>query len=128
MSYNILIVDDSAIVRAVIKRTLTIAGIEMGEVYEAGNGKEALQQLEGNWIDLVFADINMPEMNGIELVEQMKTDPTTASIPVVIVSTEKSVNRIEDLMAKGIKGYLNKPFTPESLRDIVNETLETQND
>lgn len=123
MAYNILVVDDSKIVRAVVSRTLKIAGVDVGQIYEAANGKEALAVLEANWIDIVFADINMPEMNGIEMVGKMREKGLMDSIPVVIVSTERSVTRIAELKAGGVRAYLSKPFTPESIREVVEQVL-----
>lgn len=119
MSLNILVVDDSATVRAVIKKTLTIAEVPVNELYMAGDGQEALDILKDNWVDLVFADINMPVMTGIELVDRMAADSIMKSIPIVIISTEGSKQRIEQLMQKGVSAYIRKPFTPELLREVV---------
>ncbi len=123
MAYNILIVDDSAIVRAVIEKTLGLCGVEVGEVFKAGNGREGLDVLDKNWIDIVFADINMPEMNGIEMVEKMSEAGLLKTVPVVIVSTERSVTRIAELKEKGVQAYLNKPFTPENIKEVVDRLL-----
>jgi two-component system chemotaxis response regulator CheY len=123
MSFNILIVDDSRIIRTVVAKTLHIAEVDVGQIFEAANGREALEVLEANWIDIVFADINMPEMNGVELVARMKAKGLMDSIPVVIVSTERSTTRIEELKAKGVREYLSKPFTPESIREVVDKLL-----
>lgn len=123
MAFNFLIVDDSRIVRAVVSKTLTIAGVDIGQVFEAGNGKEALAVLDAQWVDIVLADINMPEMNGIELVETMKQKGLMKTIPVVIISTERSLTRIEELKAKGVSAYLNKPFTPENIKEVVDSLL-----
>jgi two-component system chemotaxis response regulator CheY len=123
MAHNILIVDDSKIVRAVVRKTIGLAISTLGDVFEAGNGREALAVMQSNWVDIVFADINMPEMNGIELVETMKREGLMDKIPVVIISTERSVTRIEELKAKGVSAYLNKPFTPEAIREVVNRLL-----
>lgn len=123
MAYNILIVDDSETIRAVIAKTLRIAEIPVGQLWEAGNGKEALEILRANWIDLVFADINMPVMNGLEMIEQMEKEGLLETVPVCIVSTEGSRTRIEDLTAKGVKAYLRKPFTPEALKEMVEKVL-----
>ena len=127
MSYNILIVDDSAIVRAVIKKTLTIADVDVGELFNAANGKEALEIIGDNWIDLVFADINMPVMGGIEMLEKMCEDGLLKTIPVVIISTEGSATRIEQLKIKGVSAYIRKPFTPEQLRAAVDDIMRTTN-
>ncbi len=124
MAYNILIVDDSETIRAVIAKTLRIAEIPVGELWHAGNGQEALDILRKEWVDLVFADINMPVMNGIEMIEQMAKEGLIESVPVVIVSTEGSRTRIEELTAKGVKAYLRKPFTPEALRGMVEQVLQ----
>ncbi len=128
MSYNILTVDDSPTVRAVIGKTLRLAGIDLGDLHEAGNGEEALEILREQWIDLVFADINMPVMNGIELVERMSEHGIMQTIPVVIVSTEGSATRIDQLKRKGIVEYIRKPFTPESLKTVVDKILGEKNE
>lgn len=123
MPYNVLIVDDSPIVRKVVEKTLRLSGTELGQVSQAGNGREALDLLKDLWVDIVFADINMPEMDGIEMVERMHQTGLLKTVPVVIVSTERSVTRIEELRAKGVRAYLNKPFTPEEIKTIIDEVL-----
>ena len=121
--YNILIVDDSKTIRAVIAKTLQIAGVEISKLHEAANGREALDILVAEWIDIVFADINMPVMTGLELIDEMKTAGMLETVPVVIVSTEGSRQRIDDLKAKGVRAYLRKPFTPEQLKEVIDEVL-----
>ena len=123
MSFNILVVDDSKTIRSVIKKTLDIAGVPVGDLYEAENGKVALDVMNSNWIDLVFADINMPVMNGIEMIEKMSEDNTLGKTPVIIVSTEGSKTRIDDLLKLGVRAYLRKPINPEDLRNIVKEVM-----
>ena len=123
MSFNILIVDDSRTIRSVIKKTLLIAGVPTGELFEASNGMEGLQIMKNNWVDLCFADINMPVMNGIEMIEKMLEDHMLEKLPVVIVSTEGSKTRIEELFRKGVRAYLRKPITPEIVRNVVKEVL-----
>ncbi len=123
MAFNILIVDDSRTIRSVIKKTLHIAGVPISELYEATNGQEGLQSMKDNWIDLVFADINMPVMTGIEMLEKMSEDNMLDSMPVIIISTEGSKTRIEELYKKGVKAYLRKPITPETLRNVVKDVM-----
>ncbi len=123
MAYNILIVDDSTIVRAMVKKTLAIAGVDAGEIFEAGDGREALEKMDANWVDVIFTDINMPVMTGIEMVDALASRDMLAATPVVIISTERSVTRIAELKAKGVSAYLNKPFTPEHLREVVSRVL-----
>ena len=123
MSYNILIVDDSSLTRVAIKRIIDMADIDVKEVLDACNGQEALELLSENEIDMVLADLNMPEMSGMELIEKMQESEDMASIPVIVVSTESSTTRVNDLIEDGIKGFLHKPFTPEEFRTILSKNL-----
>lgn len=118
MHFNILIVDDSAVMRAMILRTLRVSGLPLGEVHEAANGEEALDRLRESWIDLMLLDINMPVMNGEAVVDHLRADPETADLKIIVVSTESSDTRIARLAAKGV-AFVHKPFTPEELRDAV---------
>ncbi len=123
MSFNILIVDDSKTIRSVIKKTLDIAGVPVGELFEAENGQVALDVMKDNWVDLVFADINMPVMTGIEMIQKMSEDKILENMPVIIVSTEGSKTRIEELLKQGVRAYIRKPISPEELRNIVKEVM-----
>lgn len=116
---DVLVVDDSELIRTMILRTLRMAQVPIGAAYEAGNGREALGILEDNWVDLVLADINMPVMDGLEMVRRIREVPDLAGIPVIIVSTEGAASRVADFESMGIAAYLRKPFTPEKLRDVV---------
>ena len=123
MSYNILIVDDSSLTRVAIKRIIDMADIDVKEVLDACNGQEALELLSENEIDMVLADLNMPEMSGMELIEKMQESEDLASIPVIVISTESSTTRVNELIEDGIKGFLHKPFTPEEFRTILEKNL-----
>lgn len=125
MSLNILVVDDSETVRAVIVKTLKIAEVPVNELYQAANGREALEILKDHWIDLIFSDINMPVMGGVEMIQQMKQDDVLKTIPVIVVSTEGSSTRIEQLKAQGVRAYIRKPFAPELVRAVVDDILGT---
>jgi len=125
MGYRILIVDDSEIIRKIVRKSIGMSGLDVGEIFEAENGVQALKVLDNEWVDIVLADLNMPEMSGMELVEKMSSDNLLVSIPVVIVSSEHSETRIEELKKKGIRAYIKKPFRPENFRDIVTEVLGT---
>ena len=124
MAYNVLIVDDSVLIRSMVAKTLNVAGVSVGKHHYAANGKEALDILEANWIDIVFADINMPIMDGIQLIDAMRSRDHLADIPVVVISTEQSEERIRELRSKGVKDYLKKPFMPEQFKDVVSNYLE----
>lgn len=123
MAYNILIVDDSPTMRTILVKTLGMAEIQIGELFEAGNGREALDVMEKEWIDIVFADINMPVMNGIEMVNSMADTGQIKTIPVVVISTEGSKTRLQGLMDKGVKGFLRKPISPELFKSVVEKVL-----
>ena len=124
MSYKILIVDDSSVTRAVLKKTIAMTGIDIEVFYEASNGKEGLEVLDNNQVDLVMADLNMPVMNGLEMTDKIFANEKTHDIPVVVISTEASSSRIDTLEEKGVRGYVHKPFTPESIRNVLTSVLE----
>jgi len=123
MSFNILIVDDSETTRQMIAKTLRLAKVPINKLLEACNGQEGLDILEQEWVDLVLADLNMPVMTGMEMLERMAEDGVLKTIPVVIVSTEGSTTRIDQLKAKGISAYVRKPFTPELIGKIARDLL-----
>ncbi len=123
MSYRILIVDDSSTIRAMIKRTITMAEIPVEAFFEAPDGRQGLQVLTEESVDLVLADLNMPEMNGVEMTREMREDPALAGIPVVVVSAEPDVHKLEALKKENIRGYIRKPFTPEGVRDLLTRIL-----
>jgi len=123
MGRNVLIVDDSAVIRQMMKRTLVMAGLDVDQVFEAANGIEALGALGDHQVAVMLVDINMPTMNGIQLVTRMKENERLRDIPIVIVSTEGSQTRLRELERVGIFGYLRKPFRPEQLRDVLAPLL-----
>lgn len=123
MSFNILIVDDSTSMRAVIKKIVTMSGFKMDQCYEAANGREALEVLSNNWVDAVISDINMPVMNGLELLDRLQADQLLKEIPVMVISTEGSRERIEAVMVKGAKSFIRKPFLPEEIRRQLYDML-----
>jgi len=123
MAYNILIVDDSTPMRAVIRKVIRASGFDIGTFFEAANGAEALAVLDENWLDLVLTDYNMPDMDGMALLKKMKTDDCMQSIPVVMVTTEGSHERVDTFIANGAAAYIKKPFTPEAIRQTLNTLL-----
>jgi two-component system chemotaxis response regulator CheY len=126
MSFNILTVDDSETTRALIRRAVKIADLPGATLYEAANGREALEVMKAQPIHLMLVDLHMPEMNGIELAHTVLKNPETKAIPVAIVSAEPSAARIAELRQAGVKGYLRKPFTPEAIRNLVKPFMEAQ--
>ncbi|MBL4702829.1 response regulator [bacterium AH-315-I18] len=127
MNLNILIVDDSITIRAVMEKTLQMAGVQTNQVLHASNGQEALDILAQEWVDLIFADINMPVMNGVEMIKKMSEDGLLKTIPVVVVSTEGSKTRIDELKDIGITAYIRKPFQPEDFKAVVEQLIGRSN-
>lgn len=124
MAFNIMVVDDSETMRSVIKKVVSMSGVAVGEYHEAGNGKEALAVLDKEWIDVILSDINMPEMNGIELIQAIKNNEVLNHIPVIFISTEASQARMDEAKKHGAAGYVKKPFIPETIKSVLLDVLE----
>lgn len=118
MALNVLVVDDSAVMRKMIIKTLTLIQTPFGEVHEASNGAEALGVLEAHRVDVALVDLNMPVMDGEEFLDRVRRDPGHADLPVIIVSTESSEARIAALKRKGA-WFVHKPFSPEAFRQAI---------
>lgn len=123
MSLNVLVVDDSPVTRKILRRTLGQTGLDLGNVVEAEDGACALDVLAGCPIDVVIADINMPNVDGLELITRMRASPKFASIPVVVVTSNRSASCIEKLELLGITAYLTKPFRPELFASAIRDLL-----
>ena len=118
MAFNVLIVDDSAVMRAMIARVLRVSGVPLGEILQAANGEEGLRAVRDNWVDLVMLDVNMPVMNGEDMLRRLRAEPETTALPVIVVSTESSETRVHALEELGV-AFVHKPFPPEVLRDTI---------
>jgi two-component system, chemotaxis family, chemotaxis protein CheY len=123
MPYTVLIVDDSPVMRSFIRRVLTLSGFAVGETMEAGNGEEALAQLKAHRIDVILTDINMPGMNGEELLRKLEADGVLRNIPALVISTDATRERVLKMLALGAEGYMSKPFAPETLREELERVL-----
>jgi len=119
---NVLIVEDSKSIRSMMRVLLEEAGDYF--FVEAGNGFEALKALPTRRFDLIITDINMPDINGLELISYVKSNPTYRDIPLIIVSTEKSEEDKKRGLALGAVGYIVKPFTKDELREMVAIVLK----
>ncbi|MCX6619938.1 MAG: response regulator [Acidobacteria bacterium] len=124
MTSSVLIVDDSPAMRAFIRRVLELSGVVLKQCYQAADGKEALAVLRSTPVDLILTDINMPGMNGEELVREVHADAALRSIPVLVVSTDATEQRIGKLLRMGARGYVTKPFHPETIRAELEKVLE----
>jgi len=121
MGLKVMVVDDSKIVREFMMKTLKLTGMDIENVYLATNGQEGLDVAMDIAVDIIFLDINMPVMGGVEMVERMAVEGLMGKTSVVIVSTEGSETRIQELRSHGVKDYIRKPFTPESIRDVLEK-------
>ena len=122
MSINLLVVDDSAVMRKFLIRNLRMCGLPLGDIHEAGDGAEALQKLPAIQIHLVLADINMPLMDGEKMFRTLRNDPVRSSLPFIFISSESSAGRVESLMKEGAL-FIHKPFSPEMIRDAITALL-----
>jgi two-component system chemotaxis response regulator CheY len=116
-------VDDSPVMRSFIRRVLGLSGFEVGECVEAGNGEEALAQLDTHQVDIILTDINMPRMNGEELLRRLSADGVLKNIPALVISTDATKERILRMLSLGAEGYMSKPFSPEGLREELERVL-----
>jgi two-component system chemotaxis response regulator CheY len=119
MRGTILIVDDSAMMRKIVLRALTLAGLEFGKVLEAADGAEALEMLKAHTVELIMCDINMPVMNGLEMLKNLRSLNLAVDVPVVMVTTESSSEHVRQAVAVGASGYIRKPFTPDQVKHKV---------
>jgi two-component system chemotaxis response regulator CheY len=119
----ILIVDDSATTRAMIKRVIEMTHLPVGQIFEAADGKAGLDLMNAQTIDFVLADLNMPVMDGMEMIATMRKSDRLHAIPVVVISAQPDEDRISQLKRDGVVGYLPKPFTAEAARDLIGPHL-----
>ena len=117
MALDVLIVDDSAAIRKILQRVLRQTDLPIGQVYEAGDGKEAIESLEKQRVGLILSDINMPNMDGIEFLGNIKKNAAWKDVPVLMVTTEGSQNKVMEAVQLGAAGYVRKPFTADQIKE-----------
>ena len=118
-----LIVDDSSVMRKIVERSLRQAGLESLVVFEAGSGIEGLEVLRSKKVDLILSDINMPSMDGLEFVRQLRSQQLAPEVPVVMITTESSEEHVKQAIQAGAKGYIRKPFTADQVKERVLSLL-----
>lgn len=116
---RVLIVDDSSVMRKIVGRSLRQAGLEVQQLLEASNGSEALIVARENPLDLILSDINMPLMDGLEFVRQLRCIEAAQNIPVIMITTEAGEAHVVQALSSGASGYIRKPFTPEQIKERV---------
>jgi len=117
--FRTLIVDDSSVMRKIVERTLRQAGLSLTAVYEAGSGSEGLDVLKAKQVDLILSDINMPSMDGLEFLRQIRAQNLAPGVPVVMITTESSEEHVKQAILAGAQGYIRKPFTAEQVKERV---------
>ena len=115
---NLLLVDDSAMMRAMLKRAAQLSGIPLGAIHEAANGEEALALLDKEPIDALFTDLNMPVMTGTELLHAIAESARWPALVRIIISADSSTASRETSAFPDLK-YVGKPFKPEAIRDVL---------
>lgn len=124
MGLKILIVDDSATIRSYIQKNIEMVDMQEIQCFQAKNGKLAYEVLSQEKIDILFLDINMPEMNGVELVDKLHKENRIENLAIFIISSDGSETRKKEILAKGVRQFVRKPFTPEMFSRIFAELLE----
>lgn len=120
MAKTILSVDDSASIRQMVKLTLTGAGYV---VVEAADGREGLTKMQNGGIDLVLTDLNMPNMDGISMIRQMRTLPVAKGVPIIFLTTESDDSKKGEAKAAGATAWIVKPFQQDQLLGVVRKVL-----
>ena len=123
MGKNVLLIDDSSTMRKIVGRSLRQAGIEFDNIFEAGDGLEALALLEKEHVDIILSDINMPNMDGIAFLREKANRPAIKGIPVLMISTETGEDIIGEAKSLGALGAIKKPFTPDKVNEILGPLL-----
>jgi two-component system, chemotaxis family, chemotaxis protein CheY len=114
-----LIVDDSSVMRKIVERALRQAGLSSMVVHEACSGTEGLEVLKSKKVDLILSDINMPSMDGLEFLRQIRAQQLAPGVPVVMITTESSEEHVKAAIQAGAQGYIRKPFTAEQVKERV---------
>jgi two-component system chemotaxis response regulator CheY len=116
---RVLIVDDSSVMRKIVERSLRQAGLDTMTVVEAGSGVDGIEALKSHSVQLILSDINMPSMDGLEFLRQIRAQNLAPDVPVVMITTESSEEHVKQAILSGAQGYIRKPFTAEQVKERV---------
>ncbi len=123
MALDVLIVDDSAAIRKILNRVLRQTDLPIGQIYEAGDGVQALAEMEQHKVGLVLSDINMPNMDGLQLLSRVATMDSMKGIPIVMITTEAGQGKVMEAVGLGAAGYVRKPFTADQIKEKLASIL-----
>ena len=121
---RVLIVDDSSVMRKIVERSLRQAGLDSMTVFEAGSGVEGIEVLNNQSVQLILSDINMPAMDGLEFLRQIRIQNLAPGVPVVMITTESSEEHVKQAILAGAQGYIRKPFTSDQVKERVLPLLQ----
>jgi two-component system chemotaxis response regulator CheY len=119
MPVDVLIVDDSAAIRKILQRVLTQTNLPLGKVLEAADGREAIEAMKQRPIGLILSDINMPDMDGLQLLSELKANDQWKNVPVLMISTDVSQAKVMEAVQLGAKGFVRKPFTADQIKETL---------
>ena len=122
MPKKVLVVDDSALMRKIVMKNVREAGFEV-EFVEASDGKEGLEKFQGGGIDVVLSDWNMPNLDGLTMVKEIRKLDPDKKVPIIMITTEGSADKVKEAVLAGANNYLAKPFTPDRLREKLGKIL-----
>lgn len=120
---DVLIVDDSAAIRKILQRVLRQTDLNIGEISEAGDGVEAVDVLKDRTFGLILSDINMPQMDGLQLLARIKEMPHLKTVPVIMITTEGGQGKVMEAVQLGATGYVRKPFTADQIKEKLSGVL-----
>ncbi len=123
MGFTVLVVDDSSVMRKIISKNLRQAGVKIDHLLEAGDGQEGLEQLEKWQCDIILSDINMPNMDGLEFVKEIRKKRQLDQCKIIMITTESGTDIMEEVMNAGANGYVVKPFSPDQILDKINRAI-----
>jgi len=124
MDLNVLIVDDSSAIRKILVRVLSQTDLPIKQVHEANDGAEAMKIVEANDVSLILSDINMPNVDGLELLQKLRLTPKWKDLSVIMITTEGSQAKVLEAVQLGAKGYVRKPFTADQIKEKVLACLK----
>ena len=120
---DVLIVDDSAAIRKILQRVLRQTDLPLGEIEEAGDGTEAVEILKNRTFGLILSDINMPQMDGLQLLARIKEMAHLRDVPVIMITTEGGHGKVMEAVQLGAAGYVRKPFTADQIKEKLSGVL-----
>ena len=123
MGVNVLIVDDSVAIRMILARALRRTDLPLDQVFEAGDGCAAIEILKNQKVGVILSDINMPNMDGLQFLAELKATGQSAGVPVVMISTESTQSKVMEAVRLGAKGFIKKPFEADEIRDKLSAFL-----